>query len=446
MRRPEERVRTRMTRGVAWNAIGTAFNQGSTFLVNLVVAHLLTRAAFGQYAMIQTTLSVVAALAPLSTAYTATKYVAEYRQRDPARASRILGLCAAISGAMAILASLGLFVGAERVAVALKEPALAPGLMVAAVVMFFSVTNAFAIGALAGLESYPAIGRAGIASGLLYVLLSAGGAVEWGVPGALGGAAIAGFLQAAILWPVLIREAHRWSLRVDLAGARQETTILLGFSLPAALNGFVSLPAIWMANAILARQPDGYQQMALFTAANSFRIIVLFIPNILNNVGMSVLNSQRGAGHEAQFRRLFWTNWFVTGGVVLLAGIVLAITGPWVLLLFGRDFRGAYSALLVLLVAALAESLALATFQVIQSQARIWWSFVGVVTPAYLTLLGAAAAFVPRGGAVGLAVAYLACWVMWLAGVSFAAWRIGIWPSTDLRIPLDRNRPQEDAR
>jgi O-antigen/teichoic acid export membrane protein len=433
-----------LTRGVAWHGIGTAFNQGSTFLVNLIVAHLLTREAFGQYAMIQTTLAVVAALAPLSTAYTATKYVAEYRQRDPARASRILGLCAGLSGVMALAACLGLLLGAHTVAASLREPSLAPGLMIASGFLLFSVMNAFLIGALAGLESYPAVGRAGVVSGVLYVLLSAGGALRWGVPGALGGAVVAVFLQSAILWPVLIGEARKWHLRVDLMGAWQESSVFVRFSLPAALNGFVSLPAIWTANALLARQPGGYEQMALFTAANSFRIIVLFIPNIINNVGMSVLNNQRGAGDETRFRRLFWLNWLATGGIVLGAGLFLAATGPWALLLFGRDFRPAYGPLLILLAAALAESIAMATFQIVQSQGHIWWSFFGIVSPAYLTLLVLSYFLAPSAGALGLALAYLGCWLVWLAGVSIAAWRIGVWPSPP--VSWQPGPVQEDVR
>ena len=63
---PVGATRERMTRGVAWNTVGTAFNQGSTFLVNIILAHLLARRAFGHYALIQTTLSVTSAIAQLS--------------------------------------------------------------------------------------------------------------------------------------------------------------------------------------------------------------------------------------------------------------------------------------------------------------------------------------------------------------------------------------------
>ena len=70
---PDGGTRQRVTRGVAWNTVGTAFNQGSTFLVNIIVAHLVSPASFGRYALIQTTLAVVSSIAQLSSGYTATR-------------------------------------------------------------------------------------------------------------------------------------------------------------------------------------------------------------------------------------------------------------------------------------------------------------------------------------------------------------------------------------
>jgi len=430
-------LRDRLTRAVAWNAVGTGFNQGSTFAVNLILARLLSLEAFGQYAMIATTLAVIVALAPLSTAYTATKYVAEYRQRDPARAGRILGLCAGIAVFMSLTAAVGLLFGAERLALLLHEPRLAPGLMIASLVIVFAVSNAFLTGALAGLESYAILGKAGVFSGTSYVLFCALGGLRWGIHGALAGAALSGLLQTGVLWPMLVREARRWQITIQPMGAMREWKIFLMFSLPAALNGFISLPAIWLANAVLVRQPQGYEQMALFTAANSFRIIVLFAPNILNNVGMSILNNQRGAGDEAGFRRLFWANWLATAAVVLLLAVPMAVAGPWLLGLFGQEFRGAHPILLVLIAAALAESLALATSQVIQSQGRIWLSFFGIVAPSYVTLLAVASLMTPRAGALGLALGYLACWLVALVAVVIVARRLGVWAAPGLTRPAE---------
>lgn len=427
---PPQGMRGRMTHAVGWNTIATVFNQGSTFLINIILAHLLARRAFGQYAMIQTTLAVVASMAQLASGYTATKYVAEYRDKDPDRAGRILGLCAVVSIAMGLLATAALMLGAQSLASGtLNEPQLAGGLMIAGGVVFFSVMNGFLLGALAGLESYPALGKAGIVSGTLYVALCALGARTAGVNGALAGAALSALFQSLILWTLVVREAAGRHISIRWSAAWKETEIFLRFSIPAALSGFVSLPAIWLANALLAQQPHGYEQLALFSAANNFRIIVLFLPNTLNGVGMSVLNNQRGAGEEARFRQLFWANVAFTAAIVLIGGAAVTLSGRWLLGLFGREFQDAYPVLIVLMAAALAESLALAAYQSIQSHGRLWISFAGVAVPCYSALVIVASLLAPGRGAVGLAWAYVACWSVALAAVWLMVWRLGVWSS-----------------
>jgi len=421
-------MRGRLTHAVGWNTVGTVFNQGSTFVVNIVLAHLLAQRAFGQYAMIHTTVAVLVAMAQLASGYTATKYLAEYRDSDPRRAGRILALCALVSLTMAVVASTALMLGADIVAsIGLSDPDLAKGLMIAAVVVFFAALSGFLTGALAGFEDFPAIGKAGVISGLLYVLLSAAGGALGGVNGALVGVALSAFIQFGILWTLFNRERVRRGIVTSWSGAKQEIGVVLHFYLPAALTGLVALPAIWIANAVLVRQSQGYEELALFTAANSFRTIVLFIPNILNTVGMSMLNNQRGAGDETRFRRLFWTNLAITAAVVVLGAGVVAIAGRLLLSLFGGEFVAAYPILLILMAAALAEGLALAVFQSIQSHGYIWTSLFCVVVPSYGALVLAAGLLVPSAGASGLAWAYFACWTISLAADSVIVWRLGVW-------------------
>ena len=421
--------------GVAWNTIGVAFNQGSTFAVNIILAHLLAQAAFGRYALVQTTLSVVSTLAQLSSGYTATRYVAEFRDRDPARAGRILWLCGSVSFCTGLLAVIGLVLGAGRLAGMVREPLLAVGFTIAAAIVFFSVANGFLTGALAGLESYGVLGRAGVASGIGYVVLCAMGGWVAGVNGALVGMAVSGLLQSVLLATALRGEARRARITIGPSQAWRERQILARFSIPAALNGFAALPAIWFVNALLARQAFGFEHVALFTAANSFRIIVLFLPNILNTVGMSVLNNQRGAGDQDRFRKLFWTNLALTAGLVVLGGGTLIIGGRWLLAIFGSEFVRAHPVLTVLMLAALAETLAQAAFQVIQTQERIWLSLFGVAIPSAAALVITALLLVPSQGALGLAWAYVVSWGVALVCDWSIVGRIGIWRAP-LSVPV----------
>lgn len=423
-----------MRAGVLLNLLGAAFNQGSTLVVNLVVANLLGRDAFGRYTMLLATLGTVATLAQLSMGYTATKHLAEFRAIDAPRASRILGLCALVALASALIAGLALAASAGWLARSvLGTPDLAPLLRITAAAVFCTVLTGFLSGALAGLESYSALARAGILSGTLYTALCVGLAHRFGLRGAVAGVTASALVQIGVLGAMLVRDARRQGLTMGFSGVWRERPILWSFALPASLNGLASLPAVWIASALLARQPGGYDQLALFGAANSFRTMVLFVPQAVNNVGMSLLNNQRRASAEG-YRRVFWMNAALTlASAVAVAGALFLARVP-LLGLFGPSFGAGSYALTILLGAAVVEAAAVAAYQIVVSRGRIWASLLCVSLPRDLSLVLLAAALTPALGAAGLATAYAAAWSIALAGILALVSRLGVGTSAPLPV------------
>jgi O-antigen/teichoic acid export membrane protein len=417
---------TRLRAGVALNLVGSVFGQGSTFALNLVSANLLGRLAFGEFTVVQTTLSTVGALAQIATGYTATKYVAEFRERDPERAARILHLCSRLSTTTAILASVLLMLAAPVIAVrAYSAPQLTPWLRTAAPGVLFIVMNGFRSGALAGLESYGAIARVGVLSGITYITLGVAGAYFGGVQGAVFGVVVSAGIQWLLLGSALKQDLHRWKIPMKVVDPWLERGTLLHFAVPASLTAAVTLPAFWLASAFLVRQPGGLEQMAIFGAAHSFRLIVLFVPNVMNNVGMSILNNQRRAS-SAGFRWVFWWNLGLTVAFVSMGALVVMAAGPWLLRAFGKEFDVGYPVLRVLMLAAVLESAATWIYQIIQSHGKMWLTLFGVVIPRDLLILALAYLLTPRLGATGLAAAYVGGWAVALMTVSIISSRLGL--------------------
>ena len=420
-------LRARLVRGLSWNLIGSAFNQGSTFLVNIILANLWGLRTFGEYAVVLSTVAAVVHVSQLATGYTATRYVAHYRASDRKRAARVLGLCRIVAGVTSALAATILLVTADWLATALGGAHLASSLRIAALGIVPNVMNGFMMGALAGLEAYPALGRAGMVSGVVYVAACTAGGWSAGVGGAFGGIVVSAVVQWMVLRRALLSEAARQQIELRLSGAGRESETLLRFVVPAALNGFLYLPAIWLTNIFLVSRAGGYDQVAIFAAANSFRTIALFIPAIMNNVGMSLLNNQRGAEDERGYRRVFWTNLAVTGVLAAVGGAVMAVGGRRLLAMFGPGFPAGYSALLVLLCAATLEALVLATVHPPQSQGRVWIVLFTAILPCYTTLALVAFALTPAYGALGVAWAYVSGWSVALVASISVVVHLGIW-------------------
>jgi O-antigen/teichoic acid export membrane protein len=404
-------LRMRFGSGLVFSLVAALFNSGSTFLVNIVVANLLGREIFGEFAIIQNTLLTLSTVASLATGFTATKHIAEFRSVDKAKTARILGLCSALALAMGIASTMALFVGALWLSEAvLKAPYLTAGVQLAAVVVFFNVYNFYQTGALAGLECYAGIARAGVIAGTAYFLLCIAGAYVGGREGALAGLAASACVQWLALGFFLRRERLRQGIGIDYRGVIEERDIALKFSLPAALSGFSSMPALWLANAFLVWQPGGFAQMALYAAATNLRVIVLLVPQLLNNVGTSLLNNAKGLGDTERYRRVFWSNLGLTASVTIVSAFAMALLAPSLLAFFGRSFSEGYPILVVLLVASIVEGLTVAIYQSIQSQSRMWLSLFGVALPRDALIVLIAYALTPDKGAVGLALAYTVGW------------------------------------
>lgn len=420
-------LRDRLARGVTWNIIGALFSQGSIFLCNIILANILGRTGYGEFGMIQNTTLTLAGVAQLATGYTATKYVAEYRFTDRERTGRILGLCSIFSGGMGCLATFLMLGASPWLAESLlKAPHLGTGLMIASGSVLFSVLNGYQVGALAGLESYAAIARISAFHGVLHLTICSVAAWLWGLNGALAGFVVSSLLRWIIFYRVLILASVGQAIFFIYKGIWKEADIILKFALPAALSGLFSMPAIWLVNTFLVRQPDGYSQMGLYSAANSLKTVILILPQLINNVGMSLMNSQKGLGHNADYRKTFWLNLVLTGSIVIAGALFVAIFGSWILRVFGKDFVAGHTVLLVLALAAIPEAVALAAYQVVQSQGKMWLSFAAVVVPRDCTNILAAYFLIPPLGAVGMAAAYTIAQMMALSCIAMIVWRIGL--------------------
>lgn len=421
-----ESLRSRFKQGVTWNIVGAVSTQGSTFLANVIIANLLGRGAFGEFSMVYSTLVALAGIAQMYTGIAATKYVAEFRSVDRERTGRILGLCSAttfIGGivAGAILALIAPWLAAN----VLNAPSLGLPLALGSVFVVFSAVNGFQVGALAGLESYQAIARIGIAQGVFHVSVTTAMAYIWGLEGAVVGLVASNVLRWVLFERAVRREAIRQGIKIHVRGAWKERRVLEQFIVPAALAGLWGLPALWLANAILVRQPGGYDQMGLFAAANNLRALILFLPSLLNNVGTSLINNQLGIGDQRCYRAVFWANAGAIAGAVVVGAAVVAVMGPWLLGLYGPGFTDARPALLLLAASTFFEGLALAGYQVLGSKEKIWLSLL-IALPRDGLLVLSAFFLTTSFGASGLAAAYLIAWIFGCIAVYGAVLSIGL--------------------
>jgi O-antigen/teichoic acid export membrane protein len=429
-------LRERFVRGVSWNLIGTFLAQGSVFAANIIVANHLGARSFGEFSLLQNTALTFSAIAQVATGLTATRYISEYRVSDPERAGRIIGFCSLFTLGTGLLAGLLLFALAGWLSAAtLKAPHLSDGLKIMALYLVFSAMSGYQTGVLAGLERYQQIARLGAIHGGIHITCCAASVWSFGLPGALW-ALVASLAARWWLYHLAIREEVAiQSIKLSYVMEKQESSFLWRFSIPAALGGFTSMPALWLANTFLVQHPDGYKQLGLYSVAFSLKTAVMMVPAAFNTVGGSIINNELSAKDDARYRQAFWSNTTGLLASALLGAGAIIISGHMLLGIFGPDFVSAYEPLIIMMLATLPEALSIGFYQLIQTQERMWWSLMAVSIPRDGIMILVAYFLAFSSGATGVAVAYLTGWTVALLVIAFKAYCIGIAPGAVLNSP-----------
>jgi O-antigen/teichoic acid export membrane protein len=272
-------------------------------------------------------------------------------------------------------------------------------------------------GALTGLEAFSRIAKLSAWGGLLSIPVTTLLAAQYGTSGAIAGLTISLFISCVLNGFMLHAECGRRSIRTTLAGCASEKGVLFSFSLPAYVSGIVVAPVSWLSTILLVQQANGFAEMALFSAADRFRYILIFIPMAVSRIAMPALSRFRAESNQKAYRSAFnWNLGFSLLATVPAAGLC-AIFAPRLLELFGHSFASGWPVLSVLAISAVPTVLNMQLGAALLSNDRAW-ARTGIDLLLAIAFLGASWIAVPRWNALGLAGAFLFAYTV----ASLALW------------------------
>ena len=414
-------LRGRLIAGAFWSTVASGAGQAFVLASTVICGRLLGPGDYGRFALVVSTVTLFATVAALGLGVTATRYVAEYRQTEPERAGRVLGL-SSISACGA-----GLLVAACLVAAApwmsstfLREPQLAYDLKIAAIFVFFSAFNTHQVGSLCGFEAFKPLTLGHLGKGMITLPAVTVGALIGGLHGAVIATALSSGLACILYAIVLKHQCHRYRVAIDYAIGREEWKLLYRFSIPVVVAGLSFTPAVWLTNALLAKS-SGYAELGVFNAAMQWQLVILFFANAVSNVGLPLLSHTLPERDMHKYKRVLGWIFVATTGSALAVAIPVAVAAPTMMRLFGHGFQ--HSDLTVRL---LCLSAVLSAMNIVVGNAI--WSLDATVSGVLLALLRGAmlvafALMFVHAGAPGLASAYLSMTILQtLTSLVFMRW------------------------
>lgn len=396
----------RLVRGSFWSLTGAAFSRGATLIAFIIVARFLGKEGFGQLGIIQSTVVMFGTFAGFGMGLTATKHIAEFRTREPAKAGRILGLSGMVSLISGGLMAVALVILAPWLAAkTLAAPHLGGLLRISAGLLFLIALNGAQTGALAGFEAFKTIAKVNLLAGLLSLPLMVGGVWLGGLRGAVWGLVASMGVNWSLNHLALAREARKAGVPFTFKGCGQELQILWQFSLPAVLGGALVGPVLWACNAMLVNQPGGYAEMGLYSAVTRIKQAPEMILVSLMAPMLPILSEQFGKKDVASYNRTVLAAFVISCGLLVPFGLMGTSLPDLLLLPYGAGFKGDPGLVQWLLVHSILVGLFWPFGSILASMNRMWFAWVYNVSWGGVFLL-LSALLIPHYSALGLASAF----------------------------------------
>ena len=190
-----------------------------------------------------------------------------------------------------------------------------------------------------------------------------------------------------------------------LSGFKSELPILWKFSVPAFFAGLMVAPVNWFCSTLLVHQPNGYREMGAYNAANQWFAMLLFIPTALATGIVPILSDTLGEKDYKRSAKVLNFMLKMNAAFIIPCVLVMSLLAPYVMRIYGRDYRDAWPTLIVLLITSGIYALLTPIGEIIAAAGRMWLGFC--TNLAWAAVLIVATAFLVRWGSFGFASARL---------------------------------------
>jgi O-antigen/teichoic acid export membrane protein len=387
------------------------YGKGISFIGTVIIIRILGREAFGEFGMLNTTISMFGMFTTFSISQTATKYIAQFRDSDKDKTGRIIGLSFLVSISLGIIVFIIVTVFADALATkSLNAPHLSGFLKLMAIGLLFGAANGVQNGIISGFEAFKTNALIGIISGTILTSVKVLMTYLYGFKGAIIGMTLEPVYNYLITFFVTRKIMHLNQVIVTFKGALTESKILINYSLPSLLSGLTVLPTNWFTLTILEKSGGGYHEVGAYNAANQWYNVLIFIPYILVSTFLPIFSGLLAKSQKNEINRIIKNSIILLATFFILLSLIFLIFGEKITLIYGKEFEGTGFLLAVAVFSLLPQSINIILGNFVAALGKMWFgfwvNFIWCIVFMVLTYL-----FISKG-ALGLLLARLGALVI----------------------------------
>ena len=367
---------SRLAHGAFWSVAGATLARLLGLASSIIIARFLGKEEFGVLGILYSTISMFQLFAGFGIGMTGVKYVAEYKQKDPLKAGRIIALSYIIALSAGIFGAAILAIFAEPIAAkTLNAPHLGNLLRISSLTILAGAINGAQTGALAGFEAFKGLARISVLVGILTFPITVGGVYLAGTAGVVWGMVITMLLNVIFNNVSLQREMNRHGISCTFSQCFDEVKVLWSFSVPALLESTMVTPINWACSAILVNQENGYAEMGVFNAANQWFGALLFLPQSAGQTVLPLLSERFGFSDTKSSIKILSFSMMINALLLFPVVIALCLLSPLVMASYGDGFREGWATLVVVAITAGLVGIQIPVGHVIGASGRMWLGF-----------------------------------------------------------------------
>lgn len=415
-------IKNRLLSGTIWSLTGFALSKVFILMANVGSAHILGNIDFAKLSIIRSTIALFITIGTFGIGLTANKFIAEFRAKNESdKIASIVWISYLFSFVCGIILSVLILLLARPISeYSLNDIELIGEVRCGAILLFMTIITAAQTGILTGFEKFKIISVNTFISGLFEFCLVLLGAHLYGVTGAIIGYGIS-FVTLFLLNLYAINDCmikNNINRSIKIVNLH-DISFLWSFSLPAAMQSMLVTPVFWIIRTMLIEN-SGYNELAVYEAADQLKVVILFIPTTLSNMIVPILSNIQGKNDKMSFSQVFKLSLGVNIAIATIVALIFSVFSNQIMSVYGKEFVNAWP-LVFLALSTIVNTATLAYNNLFVTSYRMWENFgLNIIWAGVLIL--ASHLFLSAGfGATALGIAVLVSYIILLIASIFYA-------------------------
>lgn len=362
----KKRLKTDFYKDSFWALIGNVIFRGSGLVSSILLARILDKHIYGEFNSLKNTLTTLAIFTTFGLGYTSTKFVAESLSDGDSK--KVIRKIYNIALVFSIIVSICIFIGAEDISTFYYNNTSFEGkIKILSLWIVMLALGTAQSGIIAGLRIFQKLTYVNISVGILTVIVIPICAFYYGIVGACVSLMIIQTINCFINH-LLIRRTLQ-SVVTEPGKVIDYRKIII-YSLPLTLIEAIYSLCLWI-NYYLIQNNYDYGEVALYSTAMQWYILLLFIPMVLRNVILSYFSNNGQSDDDNIFGHAILLSFIST----VIPSIIIVILAGLIENLYGKDFTGLANIIRLVSLIPLLSSVMNVMEQYLFSKSKNWTVF-----------------------------------------------------------------------